>query len=152
MAVGDQPLDLALNTEVVVVASETAAAQVDASTELVTLIEKSRWEKKKSQRRLVRGLTIGGPIGSIEQVSNYFLEVAGEVIVTPIFKNVGKRRVLKTHRALRSCTVVNYIVSNVLLPADIKKLDNITCSDLNQFIGGGEYMLSTSDLNSIPTV
>lgn len=59
--------------------------QVDGSTKLVDLTDKSPREKRNGRRRLVKGMYTCGPTGSIEDRNNKFPAIDGEMIFTPIF-------------------------------------------------------------------
>lgn len=72
-----------------------------------------------------------------------YLEAEGQLVFTPIFEDDDKKWVLETHKGLCSNIVANCLVSNILLPVDVEKMDGMTCLELNQYVGGSEYKVST---------
>lgn len=119
-----------------------ATNQVKALSDLVDLTYKSSREKRQSRCRLVKGLSADRPTGSIEEGNNQFPVADGELVFTHVFEDDDKQRILHMHKGLQFKVVLNYLVSNIILPADVDKMDDMTCSELNQFTSDGEYKVS----------
>lgn len=143
VAASDQVLELAQHTKVATTI-DSATNQVSASYEIVDLIDKSAREKRKDKQRLVKGLSTGGQTGSTKVGNNQFIAAEGEIVFTP--EDNDKRRVLQTHMGLHSKTVLKCLISNILLPTDVEKMEGMTCCKLNQFVSDGEYKVRTGDL------
>lgn len=109
--------------------------QIMGSFDVVDLNDKSPQSKKKG---LAKGLSASGLTRSYEKGSNQFFDAKGEVAFTPTFEDEDKQHVLVMH-CLRSKSVSNSLVSNVLYPVDLEKMDGMTFSELNQFVGNGQY-------------
>lgn len=76
--------------------------------------------------------------GSIEEGTNIFLLAEGEVIFILVFEDSVNTRVLMTHKGFRHSSIATCLVSDISLPQDEVKLNQMTTSELNQFVGG-EY-------------
>lgn len=105
-------VDVAQHTEVTVF----DVNQVGTSSDLVDLTDKSPREKKKEKHRLV-----DGPTESTKEGYNQFPAVEVVIIFRSVIEDGDKRRVLYTYRGLHSKIVLNCLVSNILLPANVKR-------------------------------
>lgn len=65
-----------------------AMNKFDGLSKLVYLTDKSPQEKRKRQRRLVKGLSAGGPTRSTKEGNNLFPVTDREIIFTPVFKTM----------------------------------------------------------------
>lgn len=121
-------------TEVVV-----ASNKVGALSERVDLTNKSPQEKRKEKHKFLRDLSANGPAGATKQGNNMFPPTDGEIMFTPMFVDDDNKRILETHRGLRSKVVSNCLASNILLPSNRERIDKMTTSKLNQFVGDADY-------------
>lgn len=77
-------------------------------------------------------------MGTIEEGSSRFPDAKGEIVFTHIFEDDDKRHVLEMYYGLCSNNVENFPVSNIILPTNEEKMNVMTCSELNLFIGGSK--------------
>lgn len=66
----------------------------------------------------------------------------GQVVITLAFQDNGKMCVLQMYKGFCSNKMANCLVSNIILPTYVEKVDGMTCSKLNQLVGFYEYKVS----------
>lgn len=116
---------------------------VGTSSKPVDLAKKSPGQSGKSHQKYGIGLATGSKTGMTREGNHRFPESEGQFVFTLVFEDDDKKWVLETYTGLRSNAVVSCVVSNILLPANLENKDDMTCSELNQYVGGSEYKVST---------
>lgn len=89
---------------------------------------------------------VGGKTSITKGGNNRFPTAEREVVFFALFKDDDKMWVLEIYMCFFSYLVASCLVSNIILLIDEEKMNAMTYSKLNQFIGGSEYKVRNIDI------
>lgn len=112
---------------------------VGTSSDSIELMKKSPGQSSRSSLVLKKSVSTGVKADLTGEGDNRFPATEGEIILTMVFQDNNKMRVLETHRGFQSNVLVNCLVNNIVFPDDDNKLSKMICSELNQFIGAAKF-------------